>query len=151
MFTCKYADYITKDKPITFTQVITDIIDRSASVNPGHCGLNVHFFLFCWTETHAILQKENGLGNYEPQVIVMSWVLFRHLKFTHEEGWAPFLMRFNWDLHTSSSDQKPAVSLKTPAPLPPELMLADGCCWSTNHCLPLFFCSFDSRCSSGAS
>lgn len=23
MFTCKYADYITKDKPITFTQVST--------------------------------------------------------------------------------------------------------------------------------
>lgn len=25
MFTCKYADYITKDKPITFTQVILSV------------------------------------------------------------------------------------------------------------------------------
>lgn len=28
MFTCKYADYITKDKPITFTQVMRDGINK---------------------------------------------------------------------------------------------------------------------------
>uniref|UniRef100_A0A671U4C2 SUMO specific peptidase 1 n=1 Tax=Sparus aurata TaxID=8175 RepID=A0A671U4C2_SPAAU len=32
MFTCKYADYITKDKPITFTQVITNHININSNI-----------------------------------------------------------------------------------------------------------------------
>lgn len=66
MFTCKYADYITKDKPITFTQVITNK-DLSGYYH-GDSGLNnvSHDLLFSFTETHALLQKKDGLGDCEP-------------------------------------------------------------------------------------
>lgn len=70
MFTCKYADYITKDKPITFTQVITN---TDLSGNHHHSGINMSYVtsLF-FTETHALLQKKNGLGASEPQAVVIS-------------------------------------------------------------------------------
>lgn len=68
MFTCKYADYITKDKSITFTQVTTISMRRIYLVNhhnsdPTAANMTTLFFLY--TETHALLQEKDGLGDSE--------------------------------------------------------------------------------------
>ena len=46
MFTCKYADYITKDKPITFTQVITKIGNRLTRWNHHQSVLKMSLITF---------------------------------------------------------------------------------------------------------
>lgn len=67
MFTCKYADYITKDKPITFTQVITNHIIKDLSGNHPDSDLKMAYVTsLLFTETHALLQKKDGLGACEP-------------------------------------------------------------------------------------
>lgn len=76
MFTCKYADYITKDKPITFTQVTSATNNTLRRVLSSWAAPSESFLL---TETHALLQKTDGLGDFKPQTLVMSLVQLAHL------------------------------------------------------------------------
>lgn len=73
MFTCKYAEYITKDRPITFTQVsISCVVFFKVLV--GHTCTRIFNFNFAFisqTETHALFQKTNGMGDYEAEIVVI--------------------------------------------------------------------------------
>ncbi len=67
MFTCKYADYITKDQPITFTPVIGKRINKDLFGNHHDSGLKMAYVAsLLFTGTHALLQKTDGLGDSEP-------------------------------------------------------------------------------------
>lgn len=79
MFTCKYAEYITKDKPITFTQVGL-LIDASEV-----CVVGIWFFYFIlsfleplwhdafffFLETHAVFQEADGVGDLKPETFAI--------------------------------------------------------------------------------
>ncbi len=67
MFTCKYADYITKDKPITFTQVFTNQINKGNLSCDHDSGLKMAYMTsLSFTDTHALLPTKDGLGDCEP-------------------------------------------------------------------------------------
>lgn len=94
MFTCKYADYITKDKPITFTQVITNKYLSSKC----HCSsLKMSYVTsLLFTETHALLQEKDGLGDSEPQaVVILAWLwtcIVSSLREEHEsQRWLSYI------------------------------------------------------------
>lgn len=73
MFTCKYAEYITKDRPITFTQVSISCVDFEINYQVGHTCVrifNLNFSFISQTETHALFQKTNGMGDSEPETVV---------------------------------------------------------------------------------
>lgn len=80
MFTCKYADYITKDKPITFTQVIANHVNLCYVWSSWWWAKMAYKTALLFTETHAVLQKKNGLGDCEPQTVVMSALLVHKVK-----------------------------------------------------------------------
>lgn len=67
MFTCKYAEYITKDKPITFTQVgWLSLAQRTARLRRTR-----HHAFYFLAETHAVFQGADGVGDLKPETSVM--------------------------------------------------------------------------------
>lgn len=67
MFTCKYAEYITKDKAITFTQVGWLSLASEAS-HVRQTRSDTFSFL---AETHAVFQEADGVGDLKPETSVI--------------------------------------------------------------------------------
>lgn len=65
MFTCKYAEYITKDKPITFTQVgrLSQASEMRQKIT--HLCQSRYKVFHCLAETHAVFQEADGVGDLE--------------------------------------------------------------------------------------
>lgn len=150
MFTCKYADYITKDKPITFTQVTSNSISESIfSVSSHNEGLKMSL-LFCFWQKHMPYFRKRILWEIvnhkllwceddNCEVVQLPHILMMVEFYSPGKDSQMGDLNSGNNFHTSSSDQEPAQ--RFPSSAKSSWKDVAG---ATNHCLQLllqfFFC-----------
>lgn len=154
MFTCKYADYITKDKPITFTQVTSNSISESIfSVSSHNEGLKMSL-LFCFWQKHMPYFRKRILWEIvnhkllwceddNCEVVQLPHILMMVEFYSPGKDSQMGDLNSGNNFHTSSSDQEPAQ--RFPSSAKSSWKDVAG---ATNHCLQLllqfFLCVSDS-------
>lgn len=155
MFTCKYADYITKDKPITFTQVTSNSISESIfSVSSHNEGLKMSL-LFCFWQKHMpyfrkrivweiVNHKLLWCEDDNCEVVQLPHILMMVEFYSPGKDSQMGDLNSGNNFHTSSSDQEPAQ--RFPSSAKSSWKDVAG---ATNHCLQLllqffFVCVSDS-------
>lgn len=156
MFTCKYADYITKDKPITFTQVTSNSISESIfSVSSHNEGLKMSF-LFCFWQKHMpyfrkrivweiVNHKLLWCEDDNCEVVQLPHILMVVEFYSPGKDSQMGDLNSGNNFHTSSSDQEPAQ--RFPSSAKSSWKDVAG---ATNHCLQLLLQFFLCVCQTAA-
>lgn len=86
MFTCKYADYITKDKPITFTQVIQTTMIQI---------ICLEYWRTSWLIQRLCSYSQTHMPYFRKRMV---WEILNHKLLWYQDDICELVSHTNWDI-----------------------------------------------------